>query len=62
MRAQSELDELTLLLVLGKADVQHFFHGIESFNYKLEILRLKFMLKRFTLKDDIKSNMDEAGK
>jgi hypothetical protein len=43
-------------------DVQHFFHEIESFKYKLEILRLKFTLKRFTLKDDIKSNMDEVRK
>jgi deoxyribodipyrimidine photolyase len=43
-------------------DVQHFFHDIESFKYKLEILQLKFMLKRFTLKDEIKSNVDEVRK
>lgn len=41
-------------------DVQHFSHEIESFKLKLEILRLKFVLKRFAIQDDIKSNAEEA--
>jgi len=43
-------------------DVQHFAHEIENFKLKMEILRLKFVLKRFTIRDDIKSNMDETRK
>lgn len=41
-------------------DTQHFAHEIENFKLKMEILRLKFVLKRFAIKDDIKSNIDEA--
>lgn len=43
-------------------DAQHFAHEIENFKLKMEILRLRFVLKRFTIEDDIKSNMDEAHK
>lgn len=43
-------------------DAQHFIHEIENFKLKMEILRLKFVLKRFVIKDDIKSSMDEARK
>jgi hypothetical protein len=41
-------------------DTQHFAHEIENFKLKLEILRLKFALKRFAIQDDVKTNMDEA--
>lgn len=41
-------------------DAQHFTHEIENFKLKMEILRLKFVLKRFAIKDDIKSNIDEV--
>ena len=43
-------------------DAQHFAHEIENFKLKMEILRLRFVLKRFVIKDDIKSNMDGARK
>jgi len=41
-------------------DVQNFVHDIKNFKMKLEILRLKFALKTFAIKDDIKTNMAEA--
>jgi len=41
-------------------DVQHFSQDINNFKMKLEILRLKFALKTFAIKDDIKTNMVEA--
>jgi len=41
-------------------DAQHFFQDINNFKMKLEILRLKFALKTFAIKDDIKTNMVEA--
>jgi ElaB/YqjD/DUF883 family membrane-anchored ribosome-binding protein len=43
-------------------DAQHFAHEIENFKLKMEILRLRFVLKRFAIKDDIKSNVDEIRK
>lgn len=41
-------------------DVQHVKHEIEDFKLKMEILHLKFLLKRFTIKDELKSNAAEV--
>jgi ElaB/YqjD/DUF883 family membrane-anchored ribosome-binding protein len=41
-------------------DVQHIISEIENFKLKLEIVRLRFELKRFVIKDEIKSNADEV--
>lgn len=42
----------------GNEEVRHFTREIENFKLKMEILRMKFELKRFAVKDDIKSNVD----
>lgn len=39
-----------------------FIHEIEKFKLKTEILRLKFGLKKFELKEDFRTSMDEARK
>lgn len=39
-------------------DAQHFAHEIENFKLKMEILRLRFVLKRFAIRDDIKLNVE----
>lgn len=44
----------------GNMETRHFSHEIENFKLKMEILRLKFVLKRFAIEDDIKSNIDET--
>jgi len=41
-------------------DLKHFLNDIENFKLKMEILRLKFALKRFTIKDEIKENAAEV--
>lgn len=41
-------------------DVQHIKQDIEIFRLKMEILHLKYLLKRFTLKDELKSNVKEV--
>lgn len=38
----------------------NFLHEVEKFKLKLEILRLKFVLKKFKIKDAFRSGMDEA--
>lgn len=43
-------------------DAQYFMNEIENFKLKMEILRLKFELKRFTIRDEIKSNSVEVRK
>lgn len=41
-------------------DAQHIMKEIEHFKLKMEILRLRFVLKRFTINDDLKSNVEEV--
>ncbi|MEY4931525.1 MAG: hypothetical protein RI909_2249 [Bacteroidota bacterium] len=41
-------------------DVQHFGYEVENFKLKMEILRLRFVLKRFTIQDEFKDNVDEV--
>lgn len=41
-------------------DVKHVKQEIEFFKLKMEILHLKFLLKRFTIKDELKSNAEEV--
>ena len=41
-------------------DAQHVRQEIEDFKLKLEILHLKFLLKRFTIKDELKANASEV--
>jgi hypothetical protein len=43
-------------------DEQRISDEIEKFKLKLEILRLRYVLKRFTLRDEIKSNVQEVRK
>ncbi len=43
-------------------DVQHVKQEIEDFKLKMEILHLKFLLKRFTIKDELKSNAAEVSR
>ncbi len=40
--------------------VNEFIHDIEKFKLKLEILRLKFTLKKFKIKNAFRTGMDEA--
>ncbi len=48
------------MLLPDSLDVQHVKQEIEDFKLKLEILHLKFLLKRFTIKDELKSNAAEV--
>jgi len=41
-------------------DAQHFGFEIENFKLKMEILRLRFVLKRFTIQEEFKENVDEV--
>jgi len=41
-------------------DVKHLKQEIEVFKLKLEILHLKFLLKRFTIKEELKSDAAEV--
>lgn len=43
-------------------EVNFFSHEIESFKLKVEILRLKFVLKKFEVKDVFKEKMNDARK
>ncbi len=41
---------------------EDIYHEIEKFKLKLEILRLKFVLKKFVIKESFREKMKEAGK
>lgn len=43
-------------------DLNSFSHDMENFKLKMEILRLKFVLKKFEIKDAFKEKMKEARK
>jgi hypothetical protein len=59
MRALNNLEKEVKRILPGSLDTQHLSHEMESFKLKLEILRLRFVLKRFEVKDEIKSNAQE---
>ena len=55
--------EKEIVVVLQKAEVSEYFHHeVEKFLLKLEILRLKFGIKRFEIKDAFRIGMASAGK
>lgn len=43
-------------------DKEHLEHAIETFKLKLEVLRLRFELKRFEIRDSFKEGMQETKK
>jgi hypothetical protein len=48
--------------LLDSLDVQQIKQEIEVFKLKLEILHLKFVLKRFTLSDELKSDVTAVSR
>lgn len=52
-------DELNRMLP-AIVDVDALYHEIEKFKLKLEIIRLKFVLKKFSIKDSFREQMKEA--
>lgn len=49
-------------IFLKNTNVQHLMQEIENFKLRIEILRLKLVLKRFTIKDSFKSNKEKVRK
>lgn len=43
-----------------REDIQHVLHEFESFKLKLEILRLRFELKRFSINESLHHNAEEV--
>ncbi len=43
-------------------NIQYFDSQIENFKLKMEILRLRFVLKRFAIQENLKDNLDEVGR
>jgi hypothetical protein len=41
---------------------QNILHELETFKLKMEIVRLRFELKRFVIKDSIRSNINEVNR
>ena len=60
MKATSALEKTLQRKVPFPAELQHFVHEIEKFKVKLEILRLKFSLKKMEVKNEFRIRMDEA--
>jgi hypothetical protein len=56
LKAQQEIDELAVQLSLGKTEAK------EKFLLKLEILRLKFGIKGFEIKESFRTRMERAKK
>lgn len=55
--------EKELVAVLKKVEVSDYFHHeVEKFMLKLEILRLKFGIKKFEIKDAFRARMNSAEK
>lgn len=57
LKALSALEKEVRKILPDSESAQYFSHEIENFKLKMEILRLRFVLKRFEMKDEIKSNV-----
>jgi len=60
MKALDELETVIKPLIASAKLPDSFSHDVEKFKLKLEIIRLKFQLKKFEIKDAFKDNMAEA--
>ena len=60
LRATASLEETLEKKVPAKEELQHFTHDIEKFKLKLEILRLRFTLKKMEVKAEFKTRMETA--
>lgn len=60
LKATSALEQTLERKVPFTRELQHFIHEMEKFKVKLEILRLKFSLKKMEVKNDFRIRMDEA--
>lgn len=60
LKATSALEKTLERKVPFTAELQHFIHEMEKFRVKLEILRLRFSLKKMELKNEFRNRMDQA--
>lgn len=60
LKATSALEKTLERKVPFTAELQHFVHEMEKFKVKLEILRLKFSLKKMEVENEFRIRMDQA--